>query len=361
MKILNKDLKHGAIKVEINDLNDLWNLYNIIEKDDILFSKTMREVKHDEPARPSSRRVVINIGLKVLKTSFDRQLNRLRVHGHIIQAPEKYAIQGSHHTISLGQDSIIAISKERWFKHQLDRLKKGVKEERPLAVLCLDADEACLAFIQSFGVDVKGEIRSRLPGKTDTKAREEALNRYFSELIKILETFLKISDIKIIILGPGFLKDTFTKHLTQKDKNLATRIIAVKPASHGGVAGVYEALRSGLIGAIFKKSRLAEEIAMVEDVLKKIALSSGDISYGIHTVEEDAEVGSVQTLLISVDLLKKNSLKERDRIEKIIRTVEQSNGEITVISSEHEGGIKLASLGGVAAILRYPRHAWDTR
>ena len=361
MKILNKDLKHGTIKVEINDLNDLWNLYNIIEENDILFSKTMREIKYDEPARPSSRRVAINIGLKVLKTSFDRQLNRLRVHGLIIQAPEKYAIQGSHHTISLSPDSMITISKERWFKHQLDRLKKGVKEERPLAVLCLDADEACLTFIQSFGVDVKAEIRSRLPGKTDTKAREEALTRYFSELNKILETFLKPSDAKIIILGPGFLKDTFAKYLTRKDKNLATRIVAVKPASHGGVAGVYEALRSGLIGGMFRKSRLIEEMARVEDVLKKLALSHGDISYGVQTVEEDAKVGSVQTLLISVDLLKKNSLKERDRIEKIIRTVEQSNGEITVISSEHEGGVKLASLGGIAAILRYPRHACDTR
>ena len=29
-------------------------------------------------------------------------------------------------------------------------------------------------------------------------------------------------------------------------------------------------------------------------------------------------------------------------------------GEVTIISSEHEGGEQLQALGGVAAVLRYP-------
>jgi protein pelota len=40
--------------------------------------------------------------------------------------------------------------------------------------------------------------------------------------------------------------------------------------------------------------------------------------------------------------------------------VENMGGSVTIINSEHEGGKKLKSLGGVAALLRYSRHPMKT-
>jgi len=360
LKILNEDLKHGTVAVEINNLSDLWNLYNIIERDDQVYAKTSREIKRVDTSRPSSERVTVNVWLKVIKTSFDRQLNRLRIHGVIVQAPEKYALQGSHHTVSLAPDSQLTIQKGQWFKHQLERLRKTVREEKPFAILSLDADEACFALIQSFGVDVKAEIRSRLAGKNDAGAREESLTKYFAEVVRMLKTSLDNTESGVIIVGPGFLKDRFTKYLAQKDRELASRVAAVKSVGNGGRGGVYEALRSGLIGAVVRKSRLCEEMAKVEEVFTKLSQAKGDVSYGVGDVEGDAEAAAVAALLVSVDLLKRESLEERMRVEEIIRSVEESGGEVVVVSSEHEGGAKLSSLGGVAAILRYPRHAWES-
>ncbi|MFB0522489.1 MAG: hypothetical protein ACETV1_01845, partial [Candidatus Bathyarchaeia archaeon] len=34
--------------------------------------------------------------------------------------------------------------------------------------------------------------------------------------------------------------------------------------------------------------------------------------------------------------------------------VEERGGEVTIISAEHEAGAKLLSLGGMAALLRFP-------
>jgi len=41
-------------------------------------------------------------------------------------------------------------------------------------------------------------------------------------------------------------------------------------------------------------------------------------------------------------------------LEKLVKEVEEKGGRIIIISTEHEAGTKLLSLGGVAALLRFP-------
>ena len=42
-----------------------------------------------------------------------------------------------------------------------------------------------------------------------------------------------------------------------------------------------------------------------------------------------------------------------NEVEKIMKAVEKTKGEVQIISSEHEAGKKLDGLGGIAAILRF--------
>ena len=39
--------------------------------------------------------------------------------------------------------------------------------------------------------------------------------------------------------------------------------------------------------------------------------------------------------------------------ERVMRAVDQARGKVLVVSTHHDGGRKLASLGGLAALLRY--------
>ena len=59
-------------------------------------------------------------------------------------------------------------------------------------------------------------------------------------------------------------------------------------------------------------------------------------------------LGAVEKLLI-ID----TKLAQED-IASYMEMVENMSGEVMVISSEHEGGNQLSSLGGFAAFLRYP-------
>ena len=45
LKILLKDIKHDVMKVELRNIDDLWALYNVIQKGDRVVGKTTREVK----------------------------------------------------------------------------------------------------------------------------------------------------------------------------------------------------------------------------------------------------------------------------------------------------------------------------
>ena len=70
--------------------------------------------------------------------------------------------------------------------------------------------------------------------------------------------------------------------------------------------------------------------------------------YGEKEVIDAINMGAVEKLLI-LDTV----VPAKDMI-KHMEIVENMKGEVIVISSEHEGGEQLKSLGGLAATLRYP-------
>jgi len=80
------------------------------------------------------------------------------------------------------------------------------------------------------------------------------------------------------------------------------------------------------------------------------------VSYGIDEVSLDAASGAVETILVSDETLRGAEEEDRRRLDEILRIVESKAGKVIVISTGHEGGRKLESLGGVAALLRYERH-----
>ena len=68
----------------------------------------------------------------------------------------------------------------------------------------------------------------------------------------------------------------------------------------------------------------------------------------------DRGYGAVNLLLIADRLLREMVDQERRRMEELTRNVEEKGGRVMVVSTEHEAGEKLISLGGVAALLRFP-------
>lgn len=356
MRIISEDLKHCTIQVCIENLDDLWTLYNVIKKDDFVYSRTTREIKTDEVSRPSSRRVSATLGLKVEKVYFDKDLVRLRINGIVTDASDKFGILGSHHTFSIFEDGVVKIIKERWAKHEIESIRKASKNEVPVIIVAIDSDECAIGISRMSGVDIKLEIKSHLPGKREADKRDQAMMKYFSIISEPLARVHDACDANIVIVGPGFTKEYFMKFLKNSHSDLAGEVVTVKSVSNGGAAGVYEAIRVGLVGNIIKGARTMNELKLVEEVLARLGASRGDVSYGIDEVSSDASSGSIETVLVCDEILRGAENQERLSLEKTLRIVEENRGKVVIISMGHEGGRKLYSLGGIAALLRYERH-----
>lgn len=356
MRVLRKDLRHGAVEVLVQTLDDLWHLYNIIEKDDLVHARTTREVKVDNVGRPSSRRMPVSLTLTVDKVYFDRSTTRLRVLGVVTEAPESLHIQGSHHTLNLEPGQRAVIVKERWYSHQLERLQRATTKHEPIVLVAIDHEEACVAVLHSYGLEIKAQILSRLPGKGDPEKRESTLRRYYSEILSLVSSISKDLMGKIVLVGPGFAKEEFAAFVRSKSPQVAARVVGVKSVGSAGEAGAYEAIRSGALDKVLRDSRALEEVSAVEEVLKRLGSSRGDVSYGLEQVSQDAAEGAVGQILVLDQALREAEEARRRLIDEAILNTERKGGRVMIISSEHEGGEKLNSLGGIAAILRYPKH-----
>ena len=356
MKVLRKDVKHGSVKVLVQTLDDLWHLHNIIERDDLVHARTTREVKMDGVGRPSSRRMPVSVTLRVEKVHFDRAVTRLRVLGVVTEAPEDFHIQGSYHTLSLEPGHQVVIVKKRWHGHQLERLQRAVLRQEPVVLVAIDLEEACVAVLQSYGLEVKAQIRSRLPGKREAEKRESALGKYYSDVLNLVASVNRDLKRKIVVVGPGFTKERFTTFVRDRSPEIAAKIAAVKSVSSAGEAGAYEAIRCGVLDKVLRDIRTVEEVSAVEEVLRRLGSSKGDVSYGLEQVSQDASEGAIGQILILDQTLREADDESRRMIDQTIRNVEDKGGRVLVISGEHEGGAKLGSLGGIAALLRYPKH-----
>ena len=140
----------------------------------------------------------------------------------------------------------------------------------------------------------------------------------------------------------------------QKSKELAERVSALVSTSSAGQAGVYEAIRSGALDKVLANIRMMEESQAVKELLTRIGKGDGRAVYGEEQTERAAQYGAVETLLITDEKLRTAQDDKRKALENIMHSVEKQGGKIIIVSTEHEAGKNLRSLGGIAALLRFP-------
>jgi len=89
-------------------------------------------------------------------------------------------------------------------------------------------------------------------------------------------------------------------------------------------------------------------------VLQRLGKSHRDVAYGFDEVQKASKYGAIETLALADSTLREASDENRMTLEKLMTEAEMKGGKIIVISTEHEAGTKLLSLGGIAALLRFP-------
>ncbi|MGZ7109456.1 MAG: mRNA surveillance protein pelota, partial [Methanobacterium sp.] len=272
---------------------------------------------------------------------------KLRATGIIEKGPEDLVPLGTHHTIELKLKNPVKITKEKWSRWAIKRLKTAVESsKKPSAIIvAIEDDVADLGIIKQYGIDYYGPIIGGISGKrVIQKDRGKNIINFYNEVAKTLQNFKDIQGI--VIAGPGFTKGDFYDFLSEKYRDLA-KISAVENTGTGGRVGIQEVLKKGTIEEMAAEGRIAQEMRLMNKVLEEIGKSSDKVVYGKAEVENASNAGAVENLLVLDNMVR------RDEIEKIMNLVENTGGKVMIVSSEHEGGKQLGALGGIAGLLRY--------
>jgi protein pelota len=354
VKIIEKNISQGFVKVVPDSPDDLWHLYNVIYAGDEVYAYSSRAIKTDtEGARPKSgERFSAFMGVKVISVGWDKFLGKLRVHGTICHAPD-IVPTGAHHTISVALNQPVTIVKKEWQKHLLDRIIRASETEKPLLIISIDDEGFAIAETKQYGVEIRVEERMRLPGKHEADKRVEATKAYFKRALNSLNQLWVHNHSLIVVIGVGFVKGDFVSYLSEEAKEMSKSIIDVKSVNNGGTSGIYEALRSGLLLKASHQLRIVDETETMEEVMKRLGKGEGTVTYGLDAVENAIMMGAVEKLVVADTTLRDAEESKRLKLEELMHQVEKRNASITVVSTEHEAGAKLIALGGIAALLRF--------
>ncbi|MGQ9513656.1 MAG: mRNA surveillance protein pelota [Thermoproteota archaeon] len=347
------DRKLGIVTLVPRSVEDLWDLYNVIEPGDLVSAPTSRVIKTSDADKGEKIKIPTHLTIRVNTTDLDLVSETLKLSGIVVESPEELeGVRGHHHSLAVKHGTKVEIRKEEWLRHQLQRLMSKRRRSKPLVIVAIESGESSVGMVRDFGIVSIQQVSKHIPGKIDPQYRDQAMKQFFQEILEIIRESTKQLDCSIVIVGPGFVKNDLADFLRSTDPKIAGKIVYLGAVTSGTQAGIYEALRNDSVRNAVEKTRAIEESMLIEEVLSRIG-SGRDVAYGFQDVLKAAEVGSVETLLISEKLPMHLNLEERKNLEDLIRLVEKGKGRISIISSRHEGGGKLERLGGICALLRY--------
>jgi protein pelota len=251
----------------------------------------------------------------------------------------------------------ITIVKKSWTRQEVERLKRASStSEKPIIVVSIDDEGYLIATTAQYGIEERVEERIKLPGKHEAERRSEATTAYFRKVLNSLRHVWTPVHSPIAIIGVGFVKNDFARFVETEAPDVAASVADVKSVNNGGMAGIHEALRSGVLLKTVRKLRIAEETELVEEILKRLGKDEATVAYGFEEVKRAAGLGAVEKVVLTDKMLRESDDEKRLLIEEVMETAEQKGGTITVVSTEHEAGTQLSGLGGIAALLRFPLH-----
>ena len=330
-------------------VDDLWHLSYVLEPGDLVSGDTTRRIqRNDDQMRDTGgQREHISVTIEVESVEFARFANRLRV-GGVITGCSREDQLGLHHTLNVEQHEELTIEKQ--FKpDQVERIEEAeaAADNPDVAIATVEEGEAYIHLVKEYGVDEYASF-TKPTGKGEYSRPREEL---FGELASALS---HVDTDAIILAGPGFTKQDARDYIAENYRDLEELITVVDTSSAGG-RGVHEVLKRGAVEEVQDETRIAREAETIDELMRRIG-DGAKAAYGVEQVQEAAEFGAVEELLILDERLRDERQADGDweiDVNDVIESVEQKGGEITVFSKEFQPGTQLKNLGGIAALLRY--------
>ncbi|MGM5487669.1 MAG: mRNA surveillance protein pelota [Nanobdellota archaeon] len=336
----------GEMKLETQDLEDLWYLSQVIEPRDTISGKTFRKIKlGGEDQKVQVERKPVFLEIMVEKVDFSNNL--LRVTGTVTAGPEDVPL-GSYHTFSIDESTQFTLKKVQWLAFQKEKIKEATQGAKTrILLMVFDREEAYFALLKKYGYEFLSSIQGSVSKKDYANQQK---GDFYADLRKQLAEYdVRYNLTHIVVGSPAFWSDQFIQGLEPALK----KKVLTATVQHVGKGGFAELLKREEVQSALRDERVAKEMEVVEQLMQQIL--KGKAAYGLEEVMYAADSGAIKKLLVTDELIwQARDTGSYERLESVFRTTDKQKGEILIISHEHEGGKKLDGLGGIAALLRFP-------
>lgn len=329
----------NIIKLLIENLEDLRVLYSIISINDRITMKTIRKIKHDESSEGEKKQVTIK--LKVEKKEYNKELQKLKFLGKIIECTDENVKLNSYHSFDVEIKDSLTIEKDFWDNLSILAIQRALSEskKRVLLLLLVDEQSCIIANITNTGYEIKTEINADLSKESKTYVDDKT--KYFNKILNYLSNLKEIEPL--VIAGPGFFKEELAKFLKEK---LKLKSIKIATASYVNPSGLHELLNSEDMNDIIKEYLVAEQLKIVNAFLEHLSKNKDDIVYGFEYVKQALDYNAINQLIVLESLL--DNQEFRDLVNKAI----DLKIKVHILSDDSEPG-KLFSSFKIGAFTKF--------
>jgi protein pelota len=207
MKILTKRIvgrnAEGFVKVEAEEPEDMYHLYNLICDGDLITASTVRNVVK-ETSTGSTVKSRMHMQLKIVaeRVEFDAEQCSLRVNGRNVEENEHVKL-GQYHTVELEMSRPFSIEKVRWDSVFLDRLAEACDPGRKAEVAAVVMQEglAHVCLVTSAMTLTKAKLERSIPKKAAAnQGHDKARARFFDEVAEAVRRHVDFAVVKVCLI-----------------------------------------------------------------------------------------------------------------------------------------------------------------
>jgi protein pelota len=342
---------NNAFFVIPEDADDLFTLRRIVEKDDYIIADTSRVIKQvKEYGRPDKgERVKVRVSVRVEQSELDAAVDRLRITGTITETDNEMVTKGTHHSLSVQPGDSITIDKgRRWQDVELKMLRRS-GDSTSFILVAIDTQEAAVAKVSGTHVKVIPNIYSGQSGKRYQTKNNPNIEVYFTDIAKTISMIIGEND-KVIVFGPGETRRRFFNALVGRQEIPKDRVQVVDGVDVAGEDGIFVFLRSPAMKEAMSASKLASVSSMLDRVMLMVNRGEAKFAMGILEVSQAVAMKAVEAVVFSDSIFKTT---DEEQVVKLLNSIECYGAKTFAVDSSTDIGLRVSSLGGIVALLRY--------
>ena len=264
MRIERRSIKkawgEGYVTLVPTDDEDLWHIYNLIQKGDHIRMKTRRKIIDDSNVTglKKIRTRMITLTLLIVEISYYAKEDRLCISIKGRNSKESDFLKiGQYHTFEVELESKLTIYKDEWPTYEINLVRELGKEEHGLEIAAMVMEEgvAHLCYVKHSITLLKKKIEKSISKKSSgEEIYRKSLGRFFQDCYMAIRT-LDFERIKcFVIASPGFVNDQLLRYVKAElekegDKNKIRWVdkIVLAKCSNGYLQSLNEVLADPVV------------------------------------------------------------------------------------------------------------------